>query len=400
MSLLWALPFAGLLLSIAIVPLISAKFWHDHYGKFSLFWSLVLVVPLALHVRHRRGLASGRPRDPARIHSVRRRAVRLVHVVGWNLHPRPRRRHAIAQHRAARRRRIARERDGHHRCVDAPDPAAARRQRRPHASRTRRRLLHPAGRQRRRRTLAARRSAAVHRLPQGRRLLLDHAELLVPTVALCVVLLLVFFLLDTYFIRREPPAVEAEVDARPVSHRRRGQPVIAGRIVGAVLMSGMWKPGIEVTIFGTPVALQALAREGLLIGLALVSLAITPRAVREHNTFHWGPIVEVAKLFAAIFVTIIPVLAMLQAGRNGALAPWCALVTGADGSPSNVEMFWVDGRAVGVPRQRADLPRVLQPGGRRPAGADGPLEASRSRRSRWAPSTSAPSPTSATPPTS
>ena len=91
--------------------------------------------------------------------------------------------------------------------------------------------------------------------------------------------------------------------------------LLAG-IVGAVLMSGMWKPGIEFHVFGADVSLQSVAREVLLIGLALVSLALTPRAVRERNVFHWGPIVEVAKVFAGIFLTIIPVIAMLQAGRE------------------------------------------------------------------------------------
>ena len=60
----------------------------------------------------------------------------------------------------------------------------------------------------------------------------------------------------------------------------------------------------------TMIALRSLA----LILLGAASLAITPAAVREHNQFHWAPIVEVAKLFAAIFVTIFPVLAILEAG--------------------------------------------------------------------------------------
>ena len=61
-------------------------------------------------------------------------------------------------------------------------------------------------------------------------------------------------------------------------------------------------------------------RSALLILLGIASLAITPAAVRAHNQFHWAPIVEVAKLFAAIFITIFPVLAMLEAGRAGRAA--------------------------------------------------------------------------------
>jgi len=91
------------------------------------------------------------------------------------------------------------------------------------------------------------------------------------------------------------------------------------------------------------VPLQALVREGLLVALALVSLVITPRAVREHNVFHWGPIVEVAKLFAGIFVTIIPVIAMLHASRDGALAPVVRLVEDANGDVSETAIYWLSG---------------------------------------------------------
>ena len=45
LSLLWGLPFAGLLLSIAFVPLFAPKLWHDHYGKVAALWALGLLVP-------------------------------------------------------------------------------------------------------------------------------------------------------------------------------------------------------------------------------------------------------------------------------------------------------------------------------------------------------------------
>jgi Na+/H+ antiporter NhaD/arsenite permease-like protein len=51
----------------------------------------------------------------------------------------------------------------------------------------------------------------------------------------------------------------------------------------------------------------------------------------------------VAKLFAGIFVAMIPVLAMLRAGTSGAFAPLVALVTHADGTPNNAAYFWLSG---------------------------------------------------------
>jgi Na+/H+ antiporter NhaD/arsenite permease-like protein len=98
-----------------------------------------------------------------------------------------------------------------------------------------------------------------------------------------------------------------------------------------------------LNVFGTPLELQNLVRDALLIALALVSLALTPKAIREHNAFHWAPIVEVAKLFAAIFITIVPVIEILGAGRKGGLGSVVALLVNVDGTYRNVTVFWVTG---------------------------------------------------------
>jgi Na+/H+ antiporter NhaD/arsenite permease-like protein len=80
-----------------------------------------------------------------------------------------------------------------------------------------------------------------------------------------------------------------------------------------------------------------------MVAVGLASLAMTRPEHRRANGFDWEPIREVAKLFAAIFVCIIPVLAMLQAGRDGVFAPLVGLVTRPDGSPSPVAYFWLTG---------------------------------------------------------
>jgi len=48
MGLVWATPFAGILLSIAIVPLVAPHFWHSHFGKISAFWALCFLVPFTI----------------------------------------------------------------------------------------------------------------------------------------------------------------------------------------------------------------------------------------------------------------------------------------------------------------------------------------------------------------
>ena len=65
--------------------------------------------------------------------------------------------------------------------------------------------------------------------------------------------------------------------------------------------------------------------------------------MRSDNAFTWGPMLEVAKLFAGIFITIAPAIAILKAGNDGALAPLVALVTNPDGQPNNAMYFWLTG---------------------------------------------------------
>jgi len=110
-----------------------------------------------------------------------------------------------------------------------------------------------------------------------------------------------------------------------------------------VLLSGVWKSGVSVDIAGTTRELQGIVRDLSLLAIAWASWRLTSASVRHAHHFTWGPIVEVAKLFAGIFLTIIPAIAMLRAGSEGALAPVIALVTSADGRPNDAVYFWVTG---------------------------------------------------------
>ena len=47
LSPVWIVPFVGILLSIALVPLTAPNFWHHHFGKTSAFWALAFVIPFA-----------------------------------------------------------------------------------------------------------------------------------------------------------------------------------------------------------------------------------------------------------------------------------------------------------------------------------------------------------------
>jgi Na+/H+ antiporter NhaD/arsenite permease-like protein len=165
------------------------------------------------------------------------------------------------------------------------------------------------------------------------------------TALVAGLVLLAFVVLDVHYYRKDRLVTAVGEAKRPVNLRVSGGInllLIAG-IIGAILAAAAWRPGSSVRIFGTTLELQNIARDAALVLIAILSLALTPNEHREANGFSWEPIAEVAILFAGIFVCIIPVLAMLDAGKDGAFAWLLTLLTAPDGSPRVVAYFWVTG---------------------------------------------------------
>jgi Na+/H+ antiporter NhaD/arsenite permease-like protein len=165
------------------------------------------------------------------------------------------------------------------------------------------------------------------------------------TLTAVVLVLAVFYAVDTVLWRREPAT-----PAAPAAKRKgrggvrvsglQNVPLLLG-VGAAVVLSGVLKLP-EVTVFRggahpVTVPLQNWVKDVLIVGLGLLSLRLTPRALRQENGFSWGPIREVAILFAGIFITIIPALAILKAGSEGALAGLVAAVHGP------TRFFWATG---------------------------------------------------------
>ncbi len=149
-----------------------------------------------------------------------------------------------------------------------------------------------------------------------------------------------FLALDTWHIRHEP---KTDIEDLPVRvHGLINLPLLGGIIV-AILLSSVWRPGVSLEVSGTVLKLENLLRDLALIAIALLSLWLTPEEHRAANDFTWEPIREVAKLFAAIFICIIPVVAMLQAGYAGPAAPLFAAINRSDGMPNNEAYFWLSG---------------------------------------------------------
>jgi Na+/H+ antiporter NhaD/arsenite permease-like protein len=171
------------------------------------------------------------------------------------------------------------------------------------------------------------------------------AQHLFSAASLVVVMVLaIFAAIDFWYYRREHHDVVSRHKTEATVVRIRGviNIYLLGCIIAAILLSATWKPNIVITIRGVTLESQNLARDAFIVVVALVSLKLTPAEHREANGFSWEPIREVAKLFAGIFVCIIPMLAMLSAGTRGAFA-WMLALTSTGYTTHNLAYFWLSG---------------------------------------------------------
>jgi Na+/H+ antiporter NhaD/arsenite permease-like protein len=167
-------------------------------------------------------------------------------------------------------------------------------------------------------------------------------HLILPMVLTSAIVLAVFAAIDTIIYRREGHLPKDPTpDTRPLIS---GYPnmVLIVVIIGAILFSAAADLG-SVDVGGVPWLVADIVRDAVMVAVTIVSLALTPKRDHEANGFTWGPIKEVAKLFAAIFATLVPVLAMLRAGFHGPLAPLLGLLKSPEGVPHNLAFFWLTG---------------------------------------------------------
>lgn len=169
--------------------------------------------------------------------------------------------------------------------------------------------------------------------------------MLVPMLLVSVLLLVLYYGVDSILYRRETgaPSEEDKGDGESLGVAGKVNFLLLAGVVAAVLMSGVWRPGVSFDVFHVSVELQNLCRDLALLAIAYLSWIVTDRANRDANGFSWFPILEVGKLFAGIFLTIVPAIAILRAGTSGALEPVVSLVTGADGQPVEAMYFWLTG---------------------------------------------------------
>ncbi len=343
MSLLWVIPFAGLLLCIATGPLLFHHVWEHHYGKISAFWAAMVIIPLYLSFdasAATKGIAFAMLLEyvPFIILLFALYTVAGGIFVRGNIHGSPLTNTGIL----------------------AIGTILASFVGTTGASMV---LIRPIIRANDNRAhnvhvvvffifLVSNVGGALTPLGdpplfvgflKGISFFWTTTHLFTETVLVAGILLALFYVYDSYLYKKEGVIAPDRTPDSKVRIMGLESLIFVAIIIGAVLLRAEWKPGISFKVLGVDLALQDIASNLIMLAASFASLKFARKEYREANGFNWGPILEVAKLFAGIFVCIVPVLAILAAGKGGAAAPLVALVTNPDGSPNNVMYFWLTG---------------------------------------------------------
>ena len=318
LSLRWTMPFAGMLLSIALFPLLAPHFWERRYARVTAFWSLLLAVPFLFVYRGEAGhhlleviildyipfvcilwalytvasgvfvtgtlhgtplqntlmlaaggvMASWIGTTGASVVMVRP----LIRAISWRRH----RAHTIVFF-------IFLVSNVCGALTPLGDPPLF--------------------------------LGFLHGVPFLWTLRLAPLML---TVALP--LLAIYFALDTYYFRNDTRTTARETGRQRIGLAGWHNLFLLLAIVLVVFGSGKANAG-TIHILGIECGVASLWRDVVLLAISWISFQITPEEIHRDNHFSWAPVKEVAILFAGIFITMIPALLILRAGENGAMHP-------------------------------------------------------------------------------
>jgi Na+/H+ antiporter NhaD/arsenite permease-like protein len=342
LSLIWGLPFAGILLSLALIPLFLADLWHSHYGKIALAWGFSVIIPLAWYYGFDVALTAtlhtyfieyipfivlagtlytisggikievNTPATPILNVGIMIVGTLLANVIGTTgaamLFIRP-----LMSINAWRKYKthiiiffifLVCNLGGSLTALGDPPLFLG--------------------------------------FLNGIDFFWPSTHLFWPFMIVVGPLTLIFYLFDQFYYQREKKQVLKKTSRRKLVIEGWVNFGLLLGVMAVVLGSGTWKPGISFKAFHVKVELQNFGRDLSLVLIAIISLILTPQKIRLYNRFSWQPILEVAKLFAAIFITAMPVVAMLDCGFEGPLATIVELVN-HQGVPVNKMYFWMTG---------------------------------------------------------
>ena len=313
----WAIPFAGILLSIALFPLIAPHFWHHHFPKISAAWALLFAVPFVIiyggHAWHEifhiylldyipfiillwglftisggiliKGSMKGTPQVNLVLILIGTLAASWIGTTGA----------ALVMIRPLLRANQDRKHKVHlvvffiflvanvgGSLTPLGDPPLFLG------------FLHGVS-------------------------FFWTLNLLPEMLVVVAILLVMLYVIDSFYYRKETIINTDDSVKEPIKIEGTFNFILLLGVIGGVIFSGMVHLG-HIQVLGVHLAIQNIVRDVWIVAMGLVSMRLTRKDIRESNEFSWFPIQEVAYLFAGIFMTIIPALAILKAGEHGALA--------------------------------------------------------------------------------
>ncbi len=347
-NILWIIPFLGILLSIAIFPLISSSFWHHNYGKISAFWGIVflftftynfgidvskfyllevylkeflpfIVILLALFTVSGGVLISGNMKGTPIVNT----SILLIGTVlaSW---------------------------------MGTTGASML--------------LIRPLIKSNQDRVnkvhifvffifLVSNIGGALTPLGdpplflgflKGVDFFWTTTKLFLPMVIIAIPLLILFYIVDSYIYNKEE--IKFNSDNIKIKISGKVNLVLILFIIISVVVSGIWRadssnPENWLIAYGGECIMTygTFLQVSLLLLITFISLKITPNSIRTENGFTWEPVKEVFKLFATIFITMVPAIAMLKSGKNGPLEDVVSLLSDGDGNAINMMYFWVTG---------------------------------------------------------
>ncbi len=344
LSPLWGIPFAGLLLSIAVLPLLAPAFWHHHFGKVSAAWTLAFFLPFAAMF----GLGMA---GTSLVHALVAEYIPFIILltalftvaggifIRGNLHGSPGLNAGLLLIGAV----LASFMGTTGASMLMIRPLIRANDNRKHTAHIVVFFIF----------IVSNIGGSLTPLGdpplflgflKGVDFFWTLKHIFPETLFMLGSLLAIFYVLDSWYYRREGvQPVDPTPDTQRIGFDGAFNFVLLAAVAGLVLLSGFWKSPLVFDIYGTEVGLPGLVRDAGLIAITLMSLKMTAAKVHQDNQFSWGPMAEVAKLFAGIFLTIIPVIAMLKAGINGPFGAVVAAVTRPDGQPDPAMYFWATG---------------------------------------------------------
>lgn len=341
LGLLWVVPFTGILLSIALMPLFAPTFWHHHFGKISAFWGAAVLVPMVLL------------RGPAvtlyevlHVYLLEYLPFIILLLALFTLSGGVRLKGRLSGSPEAN---VALLAVGTFLASWMGTTGAAMLLIRPviRANAWRNRMVH---------TivffifLVANIGGSLTPLGdpplflgflQGVPFFWTTEHMLAEMLFMSAALLAIYYVWDRIAYAGE------DQWKRPLSDEAIGLEggvnlLLLLGVIAAVLFSGFVRLG-GFEVYGIELRIENLIRDAALLALAAASWKWTSLESRVANGFDWFPIKEVAKLFAGIFITIVPAIAILKAGADGTLGFVVDLVTFSNGEPNSLAYFWITG---------------------------------------------------------